>query len=359
MGKLKNLLKDLSLLITTICFCLFFLEIFIIYKFPDWISEENSPYIFYSYDSNLGWVNTKNSHGGIFKRPEFEYEININSNGGRDDEFKTPNEKLDIAVLGDSFVWGVGVEYGKRFTELIEESNLNVNDVRNYGVSGYGQIHNLIQIKENIVNLEDIDLLILTVCLSNDLEDNVLNFRHGYHKPYAELNKNSLEIKGIPVINNNEITRKVEYYAGLGLKKLYKKIKTKVLEWRAGILYPTDFYTFDENLSQYKIDKINQMYEVFESIVEEIFRISNKSNTKIVVLFAPTKFEIEYDVDEPSKVRDNLSKILQNKGINFIDPTEKFDKSDFWEIDGHWKEKGHRKIAEELKNYLNNFYQYK
>ena len=78
MGKLKNLLKDLSLLITTICFCLFFLEIFIIYKFPDWISEENSPYIFYSYDSNLGWVNTKNSQGGIFKRPEFEYEIPLN-----------------------------------------------------------------------------------------------------------------------------------------------------------------------------------------------------------------------------------------------------------------------------------------
>jgi len=353
---MKNLYLSISFLILISIFFLFIIEKIIVKKFPDWIKQEHSPYIFYSYDKNLGWSNTKNSHGGVFKRSEFEYEININSEGGRDDEFKRPNKKLDIAVLGDSFVWGVGAAYGERFTEILENYNPKINDVRNYGVSGYGQVHNLIQLKENLVNLQEVDLLVLTVCLSNDLEDNVLKYRYGYYKPYLELNKNSIEIKGIPVKNNKEITRKKNYFFGMGLKQFYLKSKSVLLEKYAGILNPKDFYTFDENLSKYKIDKINRMYRIFDLAIDEILKISNKTNTKIVVLFAPTKFEVEYLVDEPSKVRDNLTRILKDKKIDYIDPTDIFEKSDFWEKDGHWTSYGHIKIAKVLNNYLNNLY---
>jgi len=76
---------------------------------------------------------------GTYKREEFEYTISINRYGMRQHPVSTKRKAGDysIAVLGDSFVWGIGVADEDRFTEFLERE-LPGTEVLNFGVSGYG-----------------------------------------------------------------------------------------------------------------------------------------------------------------------------------------------------------------------------
>jgi len=77
---------------------------------------------------------------------DFSIIYKINSHGLRDKEydFKKPKNKIRILAVGDSLTFGEGVEYGDRFTEIIEKSFSNV-EVINCGVPGYGLDQILIQ----------------------------------------------------------------------------------------------------------------------------------------------------------------------------------------------------------------------
>ena len=68
----------------------------------------------------LGWSNIPDARG-VFSRAEFSYELNINSLGLRGAEI-TPDKPAGIrrvAVLGDSFVWGIGAADDELFTTLL------------------------------------------------------------------------------------------------------------------------------------------------------------------------------------------------------------------------------------------------
>ena len=70
---------------------------------------------------------------------DFSVIYKINSQGLRDKEydFKKPKNKTRILAFGDSFTFGEGIEYGERFTDIIEKSFQNL-EVINFGVPGYG-----------------------------------------------------------------------------------------------------------------------------------------------------------------------------------------------------------------------------
>ena len=90
------------------------------------------------HDALLGWKPV----AGARKRytsEEAPYLIEINSRGLRDREYpyEKPPGVFRILFLGDSFVFGSGgVDYGRRFTELLESSAPQL-EVVNAGVPGY------------------------------------------------------------------------------------------------------------------------------------------------------------------------------------------------------------------------------
>ena len=90
------------------------------------------------HDPVLGWKPVSGARKW-YTSEEAPYLIEINSMGLRDRE--SPHEKppglFRILFLGDSFVFGSGgVDYGRRFTELLESAAPQV-DVVNAGVPGY------------------------------------------------------------------------------------------------------------------------------------------------------------------------------------------------------------------------------
>ena len=156
---------------------------------------------FFEFDPKLGWSNAPNVQG-IHRSKEFSYQVSNNSYGMRFREISIDKPKgiKRIAVLGDSFVWGLGVPDHERFTEVLERQLNAKAEVLNFGVTGYGPIQYYLNI-DKILMFQP-DLVIVVFCLGNDFADNVLWERYGYYKPYATIDgDHKLKIEGYPLRN--------------------------------------------------------------------------------------------------------------------------------------------------------------
>jgi len=92
---------------------------------------------FTTYDSELGW-RLAPSRETIFRGAHFAVRVAHNAAGLRDRDHAYDREpgRRRILVLGDSAVWGWGVEQAERFTERLEAALPDV-DVINTGVPGW------------------------------------------------------------------------------------------------------------------------------------------------------------------------------------------------------------------------------
>lgn len=70
---------------------------------------------------------------------DFSVIYKTNSKGLRDKEYSyiKPKGKIRILAFGDSYTFGEGIEYGKRFTDIPENYYPNL-EIINFGVPGWG-----------------------------------------------------------------------------------------------------------------------------------------------------------------------------------------------------------------------------
>lgn len=111
---------------------------------------------------------------------EFEIPLHYNSRGWRDDEhdFEKPSGTYRILVVGDSFVDGKEVEFGKTFHQLLEKE-LNERrggedpavEVIALARGGIGTEHQIPMIRDEGLRY-DPDLVILCFYTGNDVADN-------------------------------------------------------------------------------------------------------------------------------------------------------------------------------------------
>jgi len=161
-------------------------------EFP--IEYEDEKTACYRYDETLGWFpqeNTECVYTGMYRT-----EISNNKDGFRDREHENDSTKKSIAFLGDSFVWGYDVKEKKRFTSNIQ-AFLPEWEIYNMGVSGYGTDQEYILLKKWFPKYTPD--VVYVVVHSNDSIDNRNNYNYNYYKPYFQLEKNELSLKGTPV----------------------------------------------------------------------------------------------------------------------------------------------------------------
>jgi SGNH hydrolase-like domain, acetyltransferase AlgX len=102
-----------------------------------------------------------------------------------------------VVVLGDSFVWGFGVEEDETFAAVLARAT--GAEVVNAGVSGYGPDQCLLAWKRHAATWAP-DEVVLFVTLANDLEDIASTERYGYGKPAFRLGADgALQTTGVPV----------------------------------------------------------------------------------------------------------------------------------------------------------------
>ena len=106
--------------------------------FPRWAPRTGIVTQFWRYDPDVGWAHVPD-RAGRFAAFGFDTQISINSEGFRGRPVKRQKDpgKTRILVLGDSYVWGYGIEEGEMFTTGMERLCPGVETV-NLGVNAYG-----------------------------------------------------------------------------------------------------------------------------------------------------------------------------------------------------------------------------
>lgn len=167
------------------------LRILFFERFP---AVQGKDYLGYRYDAELGWHPIPNSRRVWQDRPPFI--VSHNSEGLRGPELAT-NLNPNLIFLGDSFVWGFGVDLADRFSEKFQAKHPLWN-VYNFGVSGYGTDQEFLLLQQHIAAYKP-RLVFLVFCVENDRIDNSSNLREGYYKPYYTTNAAGIALAGVPV----------------------------------------------------------------------------------------------------------------------------------------------------------------
>ncbi len=128
------------------------------------------------YDPLLGWSLEPNSSlVSVDSQRDFHYRIDVNSLGLRDREH-APAPKRGahrVLVLGDSFVFGVGLNNGERFSDVLDRSLPDDVEVINGGVPGWGTDQEMLFYESSLRRLQP-DVVVLTFLGQNDVVNNGL-----------------------------------------------------------------------------------------------------------------------------------------------------------------------------------------
>ena len=241
-----------------------------------------------------------------FDNIEFKTTVSFDKLGRTSDHPKNQNGN-GVAVLGDSFAMGWGVNDNETFSYLLEKK-IN-RPIYNLAVSGYGTVRELLRLKEANL-LDKIDTIIIQYCY-NDYGENV-----GYSKTSLDETKEKYKI----------IVEGSEYSSWKKLRKSFRYSST---------IAKNVFMKKDNS------QNFNHHIDVFIDVLKNFPFIQNKK----IIVFYVNGYQSEF-INFPS----GKSKILDN--LEYFDLDIERDKNNFYLIDGHLNPIGHKQIAEKLSQLL-------
>lgn len=150
------------------------------------------------YDPLLGWSLAPRARL-VSNDPDrgFHDHIDINAFGLREREIETKKRPgvRRILVIGDSVVFGSGLEAGERFSDLLARTLGNNVEVINAGVPGWGNDQELLFYETKLRSLNP-DVVVLTITGNNDIVNNALDgaLIEGGTKPRFVVDGDSLRL---------------------------------------------------------------------------------------------------------------------------------------------------------------------
>jgi lysophospholipase L1-like esterase len=154
---------------------------------------------FCRYDATLGWSGVPNADAD-FDYVDTRHRVRQNALGFRGPAPASARTDLRrLLVLGDSFVWGFGVEDAQLFTALLARDATTPVEVVNLGVSGYGTDQELLLWRQLGPQLRP-DVVLLVMTPYTDVYDVLYAERYGYQKPRFTLDAaGALTLDNVPV----------------------------------------------------------------------------------------------------------------------------------------------------------------
>jgi lysophospholipase L1-like esterase len=153
---------------------------------------------FCQYHDTLGWAG-RPGVDGVYESFDCSHHVHQNALGfrGPDVPFARTRARR-LAVLGDSFVWGFGVEDDQIFTALLARASPTPLEVVNLGVSGYGTDQELLLWRLLGQNFKP-DTVLLLVTPYTDVFDVASPVRYRYPKPVFRLDPAGPVLENVPV----------------------------------------------------------------------------------------------------------------------------------------------------------------
>jgi lysophospholipase L1-like esterase len=315
---------------------------------------------FYEYDPVLGWKGAPGAEGTLVTT-ETEFGVRFNSAGLRGAEYDLtkPDGVTRVAVLGDSFAWGYGVEQDDNFAAVLEERLNEAGypvEVLNFGLTGYGTDQDYLAYLE-LARAYDPDIVILAFYENDVLE--VANYRmYGYPKPFFELDQNGeLVLTNVPVPEPPDWlgTREFGPSALGGAGTLKNRVYSNVAS-----IHLVRFVLGKWRLATQSKDAYSQNGDAWPRVQALIAALNEEVTTdgaRLVVLLVPTQWEI-LRVQPWAFELDDLVTFLETEhpDVMVVDPRYALRHPDngtptemYFEFNGsHWTAAGHALIADLL-----------
>jgi lysophospholipase L1-like esterase len=322
-------------------------------KSDEKMAEENinESDLIHQYDENLGWSLVPESIGR-HKTAEFDVTYSINSDGLRDGNYSIEkSNKKRVAVFGDSFTFGIGMDKDKTFAGLLEEES--GYEVLNFGVSGYDPGQYFLALKERGMKY-DPDAVIFAIYLGNDIEDVALShpFTMPEFKPYFSIEDGRLAINNIPVPESGPETQIADIDYRVKNVKLYEKLgwilKLKTVLLGKNFLKES-FYPSLEKMGLVKsISDYSGNFELMAAILKETKNFLGEKNFSVLMI--PSK-NVKNNYLE-KKFGEELAEILKAEGVpfsNLVPLVSSSEENYYLRGDGHFNEAGNGMAAAELK----------
>ena len=240
-----------------------------------------------------------------FNNLEFNTKLTFDKNGRYSDNLRDISKKF-VVVLGDSHAMGWGVNDNETFSYLLEKQ-IN-RPVFNLSISGFGTIRQLVGLKNSGL-LKNADTILIQYCF-NDFGEN-----QGF-------NINLTEQEALEKFNLMQSIRKINFFT-----KLKKSI-------RYSTTIPLDIIKKKNKLTTFSHHK--------EQLIKNLKQFPELDNKKIIIFYVNGFDMFFYDFPN--------ARSSEMKNVRFYDVN--LNESDFFHIDGHLNNQGHKNIATKLAKIL-------
>lgn len=358
-----SLLPNLLLALFSIFFAVGVLEISLAIVYPDKLAQPeqirsswvNVPErIWTEYHPVLGWYHQKNRKA-LLEGNGFSVELHTNSAGFRGQR-DYPKERVEgkkrLLVLGDSFVFGWGVQDSEVLAARVEARDPSY-EVLNAGVPGYG-IDQIYLTYKHIGREYKSDIVFIGI-FDEDFWRSTRSFADtGHAKPYFVLTRGGRELalKNVPVppqyslktdqfpsvIEQGPVMRVIEK------SRVYKAVRPALLKLARNLRL------IDPDMSrEWVLGKA-----ILKQLVDEI----RADGARPVLLTVPSQYWAQSS--RPTSLARSLQRFAQKEGVDLLDTTPSFVKavqerglaSYYIPGDGHWNAGGHELAADLIFDWL-------
>lgn len=284
-----------------------------------------------TFDSELGW---RFVPGVVTANPQWsdKLPVTINSLGWRDAEF--PSEKIPgrtrVLALGDSFTFGTGVDYGQRFSEVLERAEPSV-DVLNMGAFAYGPEQEIRVYEVHGASVRP-DIVLWNLYLGNDMEDIRAHSLHGVPKPYFSFVAGSLYLTK---------PERTAWTVARSHSLLAERV-FRLLEWALG-----DGQAISTRSGANELN-------LLLALVRRLSLATKDHGSELLIVIIHPKWA----APEERRYQADISAALRRAGADVLDLRHVFpiqgepSVDDFYLSDGHWRPAGHALFAEVLRKDL-------
>jgi len=294
--------------------------------------------------------NTVLSYKNCFKYEEFYYELKKNCKGkyrfkksfpvvqtitdemglriGKKSSTKI-RDKKNIFIFGDSFTYGVGIEFEKTYAGLIEKKFSNYN-VYNFGVGSYSPSVHLYKLEKTLEEGIFPEKILLFLDLT-DLIDEASRWEYNDQSKEIQLRSNYLyqnsKKKEKFVKRNFKILTNVSSYINFHTRQLREKTNIKLFNQRKVKTSIQGSFTYIDSNSLdprfWKDDYFSKGKKNLKKRLLQIGDISKKNNIEFYLIIYPWAETLEFGQDKFSW--SNYAKeICYNENCRLIDAIPNF-----------------------------------
>lgn len=353
-------------------------SLFILHRYIE--SEHNK---FCEFDALLGWRGIP-GRSAVFEWADCRHHVSQNGSGFRGPD--TPEERgaaRRLVVLGDSFVWGFGVENAELFTQRIGAAAPGW-EIMNGGVSGYGTDQCCLLYEYQLKRWKP-DEVWLFFTGNTDPFDIQHPTRYGYWKPRFEIEDGVLRLLPVPpgvtnaaqvyarqVAGTPSLLRTILSHSALARLAASRVVRSPAgkrwMESRQLIPPQLDGYDFEYELYMAPgTPPLERAWRLTEAILAGLRDSAGGEGAVLRVFYIPSVVQcndaswsrfmsrvpssagpIAWDRELPNR---RLSDACRKLGVAFHDLTPALRQAGgpvplYYPVNRHWTPEGHKVVAE-------------